>query len=361
MSTTDPIDQDTLASTLVRPRHKRVVAGVAEGLGAYLHVDPVIFRIGFIVLALAGGGGLALYGLAWLLIPEEGSRLSRGADLLDRLQRHDRVPIPAAIMAVLCGLLLLHGLDRPWRMGGPLLLVAVAGMAALTFSAASRSRDHRRWQRLGGAGSWWLWSAGATLVGLGFAELVAGWSWGWAITAVVATAGVVLAVAGRRWAGAAVLLAILGTTIGGAVWQRGIGDRQYQPDVTTTGYRSYHLGAGRLIVDLTVIRPTAGRPADVTASVGVGQVVILLPSGSTASVDGSAGVGDVSLPDGGSGGLGVRRSIAIGAGDGASTADGASAGGASSGAGAGAALRVHTKVGIGEVLVEAGGNQGSRG
>jgi signal transduction histidine kinase len=46
-----------------------VIAGVAGGLGSYLGVDPVIVRIGFVVLSMAGGVGVVAYGLLWLLLP----------------------------------------------------------------------------------------------------------------------------------------------------------------------------------------------------------------------------------------------------------------------------------------------------
>jgi phage shock protein PspC (stress-responsive transcriptional regulator) len=47
----------------------RVLAGVASGLGTYFGVDPVIFRIGFVALTLAGGTGLLIYVLLWALLP----------------------------------------------------------------------------------------------------------------------------------------------------------------------------------------------------------------------------------------------------------------------------------------------------
>jgi len=54
-----------------------MLAGVAGGLGDYTGLDPVIFRIGFIFLAVLGGAGVALYLLAWLLIPTANEERSR--------------------------------------------------------------------------------------------------------------------------------------------------------------------------------------------------------------------------------------------------------------------------------------------
>jgi phage shock protein PspC (stress-responsive transcriptional regulator) len=49
----------------------RMIAGVAEGLAAYLDVDVTVVRLGIAALTLAGGVGLPLYAAAWLLVPEE--------------------------------------------------------------------------------------------------------------------------------------------------------------------------------------------------------------------------------------------------------------------------------------------------
>jgi signal transduction histidine kinase len=47
----------------------RVVAGVAGGLARTLGVDPILVRIGFVVLAFAGGLGVLVYGVLWALLP----------------------------------------------------------------------------------------------------------------------------------------------------------------------------------------------------------------------------------------------------------------------------------------------------
>jgi len=53
---------------LTRSETERVIGGVAGGLGEYFKIDPLIFRVLFLVLALQGGGVL-LYLLLWLIIP----------------------------------------------------------------------------------------------------------------------------------------------------------------------------------------------------------------------------------------------------------------------------------------------------
>ena len=78
---------------LRRSREDHVIAGVCGGLGRYFGIDPVILRLVFVVLLLAGGSGILLYGVAWIVIPEErpgdelgaapreGGRLGGGAEV----------------------------------------------------------------------------------------------------------------------------------------------------------------------------------------------------------------------------------------------------------------------------------------
>lgn len=46
------------------------MAGVAGGLGDWLRVDPVLVRLAFVALAAAGGFGVGLYLVAWIVLPE---------------------------------------------------------------------------------------------------------------------------------------------------------------------------------------------------------------------------------------------------------------------------------------------------
>src|SRR5207245_8063782 len=52
------------------------ITGVGGGLAAYFGLDPILFRIAFIVLTVAGGAGLWLYLAAWVLLPEQGGSAS---------------------------------------------------------------------------------------------------------------------------------------------------------------------------------------------------------------------------------------------------------------------------------------------
>jgi phage shock protein PspC (stress-responsive transcriptional regulator) len=56
---------------LYRSRDDRMLGGVAGGLADYLGVDPSLVRIGWVLLFLAGGIGLLLYIVMWIVVPEE--------------------------------------------------------------------------------------------------------------------------------------------------------------------------------------------------------------------------------------------------------------------------------------------------
>ncbi|NVN94624.1 MAG: PspC domain-containing protein [Bacteroidetes bacterium] len=60
----------TQEKTLYRSFINRRIAGVAGGLAEHFSIDPVIVRIAFVMAALCGGGGLLIYIILWIVIPE---------------------------------------------------------------------------------------------------------------------------------------------------------------------------------------------------------------------------------------------------------------------------------------------------
>ncbi len=56
---------------LYRSRETRIIAGVAGGLAEYFQVDVVLIRLLWLIAAFAGGGGIPVYIIAWIVIPEE--------------------------------------------------------------------------------------------------------------------------------------------------------------------------------------------------------------------------------------------------------------------------------------------------
>jgi phage shock protein PspC (stress-responsive transcriptional regulator) len=75
---------------LTRSRTDRTIAGVCAGMADYLGVDVVLMRLAWVVLSIVPGaviGGVIVYLIAWILIPEAtepasvatGRRLTRSA------------------------------------------------------------------------------------------------------------------------------------------------------------------------------------------------------------------------------------------------------------------------------------------
>lgn len=58
-----------MAGRLQKSNRNRILFGVAGGLAEHFHVDPVIFRVAFILLAFASGIGVFIYLILALLLP----------------------------------------------------------------------------------------------------------------------------------------------------------------------------------------------------------------------------------------------------------------------------------------------------
>jgi phage shock protein PspC (stress-responsive transcriptional regulator) len=120
------------SSGAVRPNDHRWAAGVAVGLARRMNVDPLLVRGIFVALAVIGGLGLLLYGVAWLLMPEEDGRIHAQEAL------HGHISA-GFIGAVICILLDLGRGAGPlwWQFGflhfnysfGGLLTLVVVGLA----------------------------------------------------------------------------------------------------------------------------------------------------------------------------------------------------------------------------------------
>ena len=71
-----PVGETTRAAVgrrLVRSTTQAKVAGVCAGLAEYLHVDPTVVRVGWIVLTILPGavvGGVLVYLVAWFIVPK---------------------------------------------------------------------------------------------------------------------------------------------------------------------------------------------------------------------------------------------------------------------------------------------------
>ncbi len=54
---------------LFRDEQNGMVGGVSSGLGAYFGVDPILFRLLFVLITLSGGAGVVIYIIMWVLTP----------------------------------------------------------------------------------------------------------------------------------------------------------------------------------------------------------------------------------------------------------------------------------------------------
>ncbi len=55
---------------IYRDPEGRIIGGVCSGLAAYFTWDPLIMRILFVALVIAGGFGIGLYLVLWIVLPE---------------------------------------------------------------------------------------------------------------------------------------------------------------------------------------------------------------------------------------------------------------------------------------------------
>lgn len=74
-----------MPNRLYRSRTDRILGGVCGGLGAYFGVDPIIFRLVFVIFAIYGLGVLA-YLVLWIVMPPEERAGIRSQDVI-----HDNV------------------------------------------------------------------------------------------------------------------------------------------------------------------------------------------------------------------------------------------------------------------------------
>lgn len=55
---------------LYRSKNDRMIAGICGGLAEYFGIDPVIVRVGFVVLLIGAGSGILAYAILWIIVPE---------------------------------------------------------------------------------------------------------------------------------------------------------------------------------------------------------------------------------------------------------------------------------------------------
>ena len=78
-------DQAPVRPQLRRSGTEKMLGGVCGGLAEYSGIDVVLWRVGFVGLTLAGGAGVLVYLLLWVLMPSGPLRPGDSPSPVDRL------------------------------------------------------------------------------------------------------------------------------------------------------------------------------------------------------------------------------------------------------------------------------------
>ena len=323
-----PVDPPPVPRRVTRSSSDRVLAGVAGGLGRYFDIDPIIFRIGFVVLTLAGGAGVLAYLAAWVLVPDDPIPGQAPAD-----RSRAATIAGAAVLALAAIVLLGHGL---FFLAPPLIglgLIAIVGV--LLWRAAGGEQGGTPAAKIG------LALLLIVVAGLGFVAV----TFGAALGGGAVIAGLVIALGGalvissflggRRWLvlPALVIAIPLGfVAAAGLDVNGGVGERDYQPTTVGELADGYQLGIGQMRLDLTKVDLPPGR-TPLKLDMGIGSVRLFVPDDVCVASDVRVGAGYARVLDRDNGGLDVdwRQSPVEGAGV--------------------KRLVVHGDVGIGEIQV----------
>jgi phage shock protein PspC (stress-responsive transcriptional regulator) len=294
---------------LYRARAGRHLGGVCAGLGRYFDLNPTIYRIAFVALALAGGTGILIYLAAWAVMPDEGVEDSYASELL---RRHRDRPVRLIGLAVVAfAIVLTLSEARFWPSPGNLWLA----LALLVLGVVWWQLGERRPvgsgetpppspQRLPGL---FPAAVGLALFALGIVGVLDATGathvdWRIVLAVLVLLTGALVvggAATGRRVGGVAVLGLLLLAPLALGLSVRvplfaGVGDRTIQPAAVSELHSKYELGIGKLIVDLSDVGLPRGETF-VKTTVGIGHLLVVVPKNATVEADGRAQGGDVVL------------------------------------------------------------------
>lgn len=137
-SVSDPPRATDSRRRLYRSTSDRVIGGVSGGLAEYFALDPVWFRIGFVVLALGGGSGVLIYLLMWLVIPPAPEGYAAPATERGTLTGAAVV----GVVLVIVGTIALVNTISPWMGRYVWPIIFLLGGVALIFGGLDRD-NHR--------------------------------------------------------------------------------------------------------------------------------------------------------------------------------------------------------------------------
>lgn len=235
-----------------------MLSGVCGGLGQYFDVNPLFYRVGFVVLTLLGGAGLLVYGAAVLVIPYEGENESIASDIL---RNHRRRPVALAglVLVTVAGVVLLSHI--PWHFhSDPFWIVVLVAGVLLLWTQRGRTAEAHLSAATPGEGT--------TAVIPPVSVPRRGWRW---LKLLLVTLGVIVALVLASAAAFVAPFLHLGD---------GVGNRSYQPAVAASVHSQYRLGIGSLDVDLSHVR-FGSKPTTVQLRLGIGNMRVTVPHDAT--------------------------------------------------------------------------------
>jgi phage shock protein PspC (stress-responsive transcriptional regulator) len=287
---TSPDEQPAPPRRLTRSSTDRIIGGVAGGLGRHLGVDPIIVRVGFVLLCFLGGAGVVAYLALLAFVPSDGEEPVQSSRALTVVGT-----VGLAVAAVVF-------LGTPAIVLGPglLVLALIALVVVVIVRAAGGTGDPARTAaRIG------LLSL-AVLAGCGGAigvAALAALDGGVVVGILTVVTGLVLVatafLGGARWLIAPALVLALPLAIVTAAdldIKGGIGQREFSPSSLSDLRPGYRVGIGGLDLDLRGIELPAGR-TDVTIDVGLGVARISVPTGVCVTSDVTVGAGAADVFD----------------------------------------------------------------
>jgi signal transduction histidine kinase len=232
------------------------VGGVAAGLAARTGFDVTVVRIAFVLTTLVSGIGVAVYVLAWLLVPMTGEDSTiAGQVMADRRG----IALAAGVASLLTGVLVIASVLGAGRFGIAAwpLVVAVAGLTLIWRNAPADERDLLR--RLAGPPL-------GVASGGGRSRWVRG-----LVAAAAATAGLVALLSGRDGAllrplGGVVLLVAAIVVVLGPWWLRIARDLVMERQARARAEERAEIAArvhDSVLQTLALIQRRAGEPQQV--------------------------------------------------------------------------------------------------
>jgi phage shock protein C len=251
---TSPVSEVVTETTLHRSTKRRMIGGVAGGIGERFDIDPNIVRVIFVVLTVLYGLGAAIYLAMWVLIPQSGRR---GVDLAEsedappasNMRLLSYVLLAGVVVAVVIVVATLGATPQVGSGFGLLWLVFLAVLAILSLRSSARQHMLRRF------------------IALVFLSI---------LTVLILLSGAFLG-----------FLAATGVPMTG-----GSGQRIEQPSTLAEVQHSYRTEFGAMSVDLRQVH-FGSTPTSVSASVAAGILTVDVPADAIVYLKTHIGIGNI--------------------------------------------------------------------